>query len=87
MELVLAIFIPYLLGAIPFGLILTKIFLKKDVRKIGSGNIGATNVLRTGNKIVGYSTLILDILKSVVPIIYIKLNYPDLIYISSLSVF
>tara|TARA_Y100001970_G_scaffold223099_1_gene274604 strand:- start:222 stop:800 length:579 start_codon:yes stop_codon:yes gene_type:complete len=87
MELVLAIFIPYLLGAIPFGLILTKIFLKKDVRKIGSGNIGATNVLRTGNKIVGYSTLILDILKSVVPIIYIKINYPDLIYISSLSVF
>ena len=87
MELVLAIFIPYLLGAILFGLILTKIFLKKDVRKIGSGNIGATNVLRTGNKIVGYSTLILDILKSVVPIIYIKINYPDLIYISSLSVF
>ena len=87
MELVLAIFIPYLLGAIPFGLILTKIFLKKDVRKIGSGNIGATNVLRTGNKIVGYSTLILDILKSVVPIIYIKINYLDLIYISSLSVF
>ena len=87
MELVLAIFIPYLLGAIPFGLILTKIFLKKDVRKIGSGNIGATNVLRTGSKIVGYSTLILDILKSVVPIIYIKINYPDLIYISSLSVF
>ena len=75
------------MGSIPFGLILTKIFLNKDIRKIGSGNIGATNVLRAGNKIVGYLTLILDVLKAIIPIIYIKLNYPDLIYVSSLSVF
>ena len=51
----------YLIGSIPFGFILTKIFLKKDIRQIGSGNIGATNALRTGNKILGYSTLALDI--------------------------
>ena len=87
MELILIILISYLMGSIPFGLILTKIFLNKDIRKIGSGNIGATNVLRAGNKIVGYLTLTLDVLKAIIPIIYIKLNYPDLIYVSSLSVF
>ena len=87
MELIIIILISYLMGSIPFGLILTKIFLNKDIRDIGSGNIGATNVLRAGNKIVGYLTLILDVLKAIIPIIYIKLNYPDLIYVSSLSVF
>ena len=87
MELIIIILISYLMGSIPFGLILTKIFLNKDIREIGSGNIGATNVLRAGNKIVGYLTLILDVLKAIIPIIYIKLNYPDLIYVSSLSVF
>jgi len=87
MDYLVIIIISYLLGSIPFGLILTKLFLKKDIRDIGSGNIGATNVLRTGNKIVGYSTLLLDILKAILPVIYIKFNYPDFIYISSLSVF
>ena len=87
MELIIIILTSYLMGSIPFGLILTKIFLNKDIRKIGSGNIGATNVLRAGNKIVGYLTLTLDVLKAIIPIIYIKLNYPDLIYVSSLSVF
>ena len=75
------------MGSIPFGFILTKIFLKKDIRKIGSGNIGATNALRTGNKIIGYSTLILDILKAVVPVIYVKIFYQDLLYIASLCAF
>ena len=87
MELFLSIIISYLMGSIPFGLILTKIFLKKDIRDIGSGNIGATNVLRTGNKIIGYLTLSLDILKAVIPVLYIKFNYPELVYVSSLSVF
>ena len=87
MELVLIILVSYLLGSIPFGLILTKIFLKKDIREIGSGNIGATNVLRTGNKVIGYLTLILDVLKAVTPVLYIKFNFPELVYISSLSVF
>jgi len=77
----------YLMGSVPFGLILTKVFLKKDIREIGSGNIGATNALRTGNKFIGYSTLILDIAKAIIPVIYVKINYPDLIYIASLCAF
>jgi len=87
MEYSIIILSCYLLGSIPFGLILTKVFLKQDIRNIGSGNIGATNVLRTGNKLIGYSTLILDIIKAVIPVIHIKLNYPDYVFISSLSVF
>ena len=86
-NLIIVAVYSYLLGSIPFGLVLTKIFLKKDIRDIGSGNIGATNVLRTGNKIIGYTTLFFDIIKAVVPVIYIKLNYPELIYIASLSAF
>ena len=87
MDYLIIIVISYLFGSIPFGLLLTKLFLKKDIRNIGSGNIGATNVLRSGNKLIGYSTLFLDILKAILPVIYVKYNYPDFIYISSLSVF
>ena len=79
--------ISYLMGSIPFGFILTKTFLKRDIREIGSGNIGATNALRTGNNFIGYSTLLLDVLKAVLPVIYVKLNYPELIYIASLCAF
>ena len=79
MELILVISISYLMGSIPFGLILTKVFLKKDIREIGSGNIGATNVLRTGNKLIGYFTLILDVFKSVIPVLYVKFNFPELV--------
>ena len=87
MEFLTIGIISYLMGSIPFGLILTKVFLKKDIREIGSGNIGATNALRTGNKLLGYSTLLLDILKAVVPILYVKINFPELVYISALSAF
>ena len=87
MELFIIGIISYLMGSIPFGLILTKIFLKKDIREIGSGNIGATNALRTGNKLIGYSTLILDVLKAVIPVLYIKINFPDAVYISALFAF
>ena len=87
MDYLIIIVISYLLGSIPFGLILTKFFLKKDIRNIGSGNIGATNVLRSGNKLIGYSTLLLDILKAILPVLYVKFYYTDFIYISSLSVF
>jgi len=86
-ELFLIILVSYLFGSIPFGLLLTKIFLKKDIREIGSGNIGATNVLRAGNKILGYSTLVLDISKAVLPILYIKFFMSDYLYISALSIF
>ena len=87
MELFIIGIISYLMGSIPFGLILTKVFLKKDIREIGSGNIGATNALRTGNKLIGYSTLILDVLKAVIPVLYIKINFPDAVYISALCTF
>ena len=87
MDVLIIAIISYLIGSIPFGFILTKFFLKKDIRDVGSGNIGATNVLRTGNKSIGYATLILDIIKAVVPVIYIKLNYPEFIYIASLCAF
>ena len=87
MEYLIVGIVSYLMGSIPFGLILTKIFLNKDIREIGSGNIGATNALRTGNKLLAYSTLILDITKAIVPIIYVKINFPELIYIASLCAF
>jgi Predicted membrane protein len=87
MELFIIGIISYLMGSIPFGLILTKIFLKKDIREIGSGNIGATNALRTGNKLIGYSTLMLDVLKAVIPVLYVKINFPEAVYISALCSF
>ena len=87
MDIIIICLISYLMGSIPFGFILTKIFLKKDIREIGSGNIGATNALRTGNKVLGYSTLVLDILKAIIPILYVKFYFSEFIYISSLCVF
>ena len=87
MDYLIVGIVSYLMGSIPFGLILTKIFLNKDIREIGSGNIGATNALRTGNKLIGYATLILDIVKAIIPVIFVKINYPDLIYIASLCAF
>ena len=87
MEIIVISILSYLMGSIPFGFILTKIFLKKDIRGIGSGNIGATNALRTGNKSLGYGTLFLDVIKAVIPVIYVKLNYPDYIFIASLCAF
>ena len=87
MDILIIGIISYLMGSIPFGLILTKLFLKKDIREIGSGNIGATNTLRAGNKIIGYTTLFLDILKAITPVIYTKIYYPDLLYIASLCAF
>ena len=87
MDIFLIAIISYLMGSVPFGFILTKVFLKKDIREIGSGNIGATNALRTGNKTIGYSTLVLDIFKAVAPVIYVKVFYQDFLYISSLCAF
>ena len=87
MEVFVIVLISYLLGSIPFGFILTKVFLKKDIRDIGSGNIGATNALRTGNNLIGYSTLFLDITKAVIPILYIKFYFHESVYLASLAVF
>ena len=87
MEYLIIALSSYLLGSIPFGFILTKIFLKQDIRDIGSGNIGATNTLRTGSKLLGYSTLALDISKAILPVLYVKFNHPDYIFIASLCAF
>jgi glycerol-3-phosphate acyltransferase PlsY len=67
LEAIVSLVFGYLCGTIPFGLILTKSAGLGDIRKIGSGNIGATNVLRTGNKKVAALTLVLDALKGTVP--------------------
>jgi glycerol-3-phosphate acyltransferase PlsY len=72
-ELLLALALGYLLGSIPFGLVLTRFAGKGDVRDIGSGNIGATNVLRTGSKILAAATLILDCLKATAAILIARL--------------
>ena len=87
MDIIIICLISYLMGSIPFGFILTKLLLKKDIREIGSGNIGATNALRTGNKTLGYGTLVLDIFKAITPILYIKFYFSEFVYISSLCVF
>ena len=79
--------ISYLMGSIPFGFILTKLFLKKDIREIGSGNIGATNALRTGNKTIGYTTLFFDVAKAVIPVLFVKFYFPEYLYIASLCAF
>ena len=74
--LFLIFIICYLIGSIPFGLILTKLFDNNDLRNIGSGNIGATNVLRTGNKTLALLTLILDLSKSFIPLFIFFQLYP-----------
>ena len=73
----------YLLGSIPFGLIITKIFLGKDIRKVGSGNIGTTNVLRTGKKSLAAATLLFDVLKGYFSILITYNYFNDLIYLSA----
>lgn len=69
MEIVAIIIVSYLLGSIPFGLILTQLGGYGDIRNIGSGNIGATNVLRTGNKKLAFATLVLDAFKGVIAMV------------------
>ena len=87
MEIFLVAVFSYFCGSIPFGLILTKTFSGKDIRDVGSGNIGATNVLRTGNKYLAFSTLILDILKGYIAVIITKQFFPELLQLSALLVF
>ncbi len=87
MDIILVIVFSYLSGSIPFGLILTKFASGLDIRKIGSGNIGATNVFRTGNKFLAVSTLLLDALKGYAPVIITKQFFPELIQLSCLMAF
>ena len=87
MEIILVVSFSYLSGSIPFGLILTKFFGGQDIRKIGSGNIGATNVLRAGNKFLAALTLVLDILKGYIPVIISLQYFPELIQLSCLLAF
>ena len=77
----------YLLGSITFGLIITKIFLGKDIRKVGSGNIGTTNVLRTGKKSLAATTLLFDVFKGYFSILITHYFFNDLVYLSALSCF
>ena len=87
MEIFLVAVFSYACGSIPFGLILTRIFSKLDIREIGSGNIGATNVLRTGNKYLAFATLFLDILKGYIPVLLVNNFLPELLQLSALLVF
>ena len=87
LEIILVLFYSYFLGSIPFGLIITKAFLRKDIRKVGSGNIGTTNVLRTGKKSLAIATLIFDILKGYVSVLITLKYFNDLVYFSALICF
>ena len=86
-NLIIVAVYSYLLGSIPFGLVLTKIFLKKDIREIGSGNIGTTNVLRTGKKSLAVATLVLDLLKGYFSITITLIYFENLISYSALICF
>ena len=86
-EMFLVLLYSYFLGSIPFGLIITKIFLNKDIRDVGSGNIGTTNVLRTGKKSLAIATLIFDILKGYLSVMITLKYFNDLIYFSALICF
>ena len=84
--LIVSIF-SYILGSIPFGLLISKIFGLGDIRNFGSGNIGATNVLRTGNKVAAALTLFFDIFKGSLALIITKTFYTDLIFLSFIAVY
>ena len=75
-ELLFAWLVGYLFGSIPFGLLLTRLAGKGDLRKIGSGNIGATNVLRSGSKMLAAATLLLDALKATAAILLARWLWP-----------
>ena len=76
-TVLLALLIGYLLGSIPFGLLLTRAAGKGDIRDVGSGNIGATNVLRTGSKGLAIATLLLDALKGAAAVVIAQKLWPD----------
>ncbi|HEX8194428.1 MAG TPA: glycerol-3-phosphate 1-O-acyltransferase PlsY [Allosphingosinicella sp.] len=82
-----ALLIGYALGSIPFGIVLTRLFGAGDLRQIGSGNIGATNVLRTGRKGLAAATLLLDALKGAAAILLVRALFPDSPQLDPLAAF
>jgi glycerol-3-phosphate acyltransferase PlsY len=82
-TVLLALIFGYLLGSIPFGLLLTRAAGKGDIRDVGSGNIGATNVLRTGSKGLAAATLLLDAAKGAVAVILAQRVWPDAVNYSA----
>ena len=86
-DILLVFLYSYFLGSIPFGLILTKLFLHEDIRKIGSGNIGATNVLRTGKKFLAIMTLMLDVIKGFLTVYATSIYFNDFVYLAALICF
>ncbi|MGN6683659.1 MAG: glycerol-3-phosphate 1-O-acyltransferase PlsY [Devosia sp.] len=85
---ILAAIVGYLLGSIPFGLLITRAAGLGDVRKIGSGNIGATNVLRTGRRELAAATLLLDALKGLAAVLIARWLWPgDAMFIAALAAF
>ena len=87
MEIIFIVLFSYISGSVPYGLIVTKSISGKDIRNIGSGNIGATNVLRTGKKFLAFLTLLLDILKGYLPVLIVSKYFPEFINISCLATF
>ena len=75
---IILIVIFYLIGSLPFAFILTKLSGLGDIRNIGSGNVGATNVLRTGNKLIAFLVLCLDIFKGFVPFLILEFYFNDI---------
>ena len=87
MNYLIVSILSYFIGSIPFGLLIAKFFKLGDVRKIGSGNIGATNVLRTGNKLAASITLFFDIFKGSLALILTKYYFNDLMFLSFIFVY
>jgi acyl phosphate:glycerol-3-phosphate acyltransferase len=86
-TLVLGAVLAYLLGSIPFGLVLSRLAGYGDIRQIGSGNIGATNVLRTGNKALAALTLLLDAGKGAVAVLVAQRFGPDMAAVAAIAAF
>jgi len=87
MDWLIALILGYLLGSVPFGLILTRLGGAGDLRSIGSGNIGATNVLRTGRKGLAAATLALDLAKGLAAVLLAWRWFPDLVTLTALGAF
>lgn len=87
MDWILVALLAYALGSVPFGLVVTKLAGAGDLRAIGSGNIGATNVLRTGRKGLAAATLLLDLAKGLAAVLIVARVWPEWTAVAALAVF